>query len=356
MLVIAIIPFYTFLVTKLNSSAQQRRKTNKLICSPAMHDLCISRADDGGTYRSFVKAALTMRMESRVLSYSPSQRRVVLGIPLVLVLLTVGLSFHPRVGSRLDVCFIQREFEKPGPTRIPIGDSALHNFSVLAVWASVLVLLLLPADRYYAVFQLTYAALWFHSTYILLAALKAPLEDYACAGRHSLYPNGISGHYCYFVFVAMTVPFLWNARLRSNPQASSRLMVPAVACLLCFVIGATATLHRTIMHGYHSPRQIMLGIALGMSSHGVLERVFLGLPRQRNSIPLLLAFLCAIAVSSYALYELVWPKLTAGHALTTSHFVFHLSLWLVLIASAMKWQDELTGIEDQSEKFEPAAQ
>jgi hypothetical protein len=285
---------------------------------------------------------------ANMLSYTPDQRRVVLGIPVMLVVLTVSLALHPRFASRLDTCFIHRELERPGPTLLPIEDAALHNYSVLAVWTAMLVLLFLPHDRFLGVFQLSYSTLWFHATYILLAALKAPLEDYSCAGRHSYYPNGISGHYCYFVFVSMTVPFLWRARLQANPQASKVITTPAFACLCLYAAGAIATLYRTWMHGYHSPRQIMLGVALGMCSHALLERIFLGRPPPQDSVAVLLTILGVVAISSYSLYELVWPKLTAGHALTPSHLVFHLALWLILAGSAVKHLESKESVSSTS--------
>lgn len=277
-------------------------------------------------------------MATQSLGYSPLWRKTLLSISLALVVLTLMLSLSGHYNSRLDACFIYREKERPPPTYIPLADSALHNYSVFAVWAAMLVLLALPKWRAEGLYSLLYTALWFHVTYILLCALKAPLDDFNCAGRHRFYPNGVSGHYCYFLFVSLSAPMLARARFARNPVRPVAIVVPAVLFAIFYAVGAPTTLYRTYAHGYHSPRQIMLGSALGLASHAALERFFLcylgGDGRSPNSTMSQLAVLWASSLTSITCYYALWPLSTAGPALTVGHQYFHGIMWSAVLASA----------------------
>lgn len=266
------------------------------------------------------------------LRYDLRTRVVLAAIPLLLVLLTVTLDYNSATSTRQDTCYIRRELEKPGPTLIPLRDGPLHNYSVYVMWISMFLLALLPNSRLRALYLLTYTSIWFHITYIMLAALKAPLYDFACAGRHPMFPNGISGHYCYFIFVALTAPRYARARLRTNPNASRVILAAAAVLMTLFTIGGTATLYRTYFHGYHSPRQIALGAALGVFSHIVLD-TFEYMDNREPSIPVSLAVLLATSLTSLTSYYYVWPHQSAGDAITTGHLMFHGTLWLILLAT-----------------------
>jgi hypothetical protein len=271
------------------------------------------------------------------MAYTLLQRRVATAAPAVLLVVTLALSLHHRLSTHLDACFIYREQERPPPTYIPLGDSALHNYSVVAIWGAMLALLALPARRLPGLYALLFTALWFHVTYILLCALKAPLDDFNCAGRHRLYPNGVSGHYCYFLFVSLSAPILAGTRLRANAVQPAAVIVPAAAFFAFFAVGAPATLYRTWAHGYHSPRQILLGSALGLASHAALESFFLSRlddPRPPFGDVMEIAVLAAGSSTSLFLYNLLWPLSTAGPALTTGHMYFHAGLWFAVIAAA----------------------
>jgi hypothetical protein len=263
--------------------------------------------------------------------YTPAQRRVATYTPALLLALTLALSLHTPLSARLDACFIYRELERPPTTYIPLADSALHNCSVLAIWAAMIALLALPARRRQGLFALLYTAQWFHVTYILLCALKAPLDDFNCGGRHRLYPNGVSGHYCYFLFVSFSAPLLARARLRANAVQPAAVIAPAAAFFAAYVVGAPATLYRTWAHGYHSPRQILLGSSLGLASHAALERFFIA---GSHSPAVQLAVLAAGSVASIAVYQALWPLSTAGPALTAGHIAFHAAMWVAVLASA----------------------
>lgn len=267
------------------------------------------------------------------LSYTTNIRPILVGLAIFLVLLTVALTYHERTNSHLDACFINREVQAPGPTIIPIRDGPLHNFSVYVMWLSMFVLSILPHGRSKAIFSLTYSSIWFHSTYILLAALKAPLSDYNCAGRHKFYPNGISGHYCYFVFVSLTAARFAQARLKANQTPPIFLLSIAAFLMTLFSIGAIGTLYRTFFHGYHSVRQIFLGTSLGIFSHLGLDYTLYDNPIQYPPIrPLLTLF--ANSVSSLALYKHLWPHRAAGPAISAAQLVFHAGLWLVQLVNA----------------------
>lgn len=275
-------------------------------------------------------------MSAATSHYGLWARRALLIAPAVLVALTAMLSLHEPLNRRLDACFIYREREAHAPTLIPLGDSALHNGAVYAVWAAMLVLAVLPAQRAKGLFSLAYTSLWFHSTYILLAALKAPLLDFNCGGRHVAYPNGISGHYCYFIFVSLTAPILARARLAANPSAPMPVLLTAATLLTLYGTGAIATLYRTFAHGYHSPRQILLGSALGIFSHTTLEHFYLGADdKSAPSVALALAVVSAKSISAFALYFSLWPLASAGPAVTTGHLYFHACIWALLLACAV---------------------
>lgn len=257
----------------------------------------------------------------------------------LLVALTVFLLIIPnltyfRYGTvtRADVCYINREVEKPAPTFIPIRDGLLHDSSVFVMWVAMFTLCLLPKQRALAFFRLVYASIWFHSTYILLAALKSLLMDYNCAGRHKLYPNGISGHYCYFIFVSLTAYRLGHARLSAHPNVLKPLARLVQLLLSLFLIGAVSTLYRTYYHGYHSPRQIGLGSALGISSFVGLDYVLFP-SHEQNSVQLTVSTLLSTSLTSLALYFRWWPHGEAGPAISKGQLIFHAILWLLLFVT-----------------------
>lgn len=242
----------------------------------------------------------------------------------------------PNANSSLDACFINREIMSRPPSSkraIPLADTTLHNSSVLLLWVIIFLLCLLPNQRIWATFTAFLTTVWFHTTYILLAALKALRADFNCAGRHPFFPNGISGHYCYFVFVLLTLIRFTRARVSANPSVSTSSLLVLSALLAIFIVGAVATLYRTFFHGYHSPRQILLGTALGLVSHVTLHILHLTQPPPTLSFATALPTLVVAAANSllaFTLYFVLWPHVSAGPAITTTQVVFHLSLWAAL--------------------------
>ena len=264
-------------------------------------------------------------------------------ISVLLVLSTIIVDRSDSLNVQIDTCYIQREVEKPAKTtfQIPLRDGTLHNYSVLVIWLSMFILVLLPRERLRAAFSLSYASLWFHNTYIFLAALKAMLDDVQCAGRHNMYPNGISGHYCYFVFVTLTAHQFTQTRIKTNHSASRFMLLLVTFFMTLFSIGAFGTLYRTFFHGYHSARQIFLGTALGTMSHVLLDLVLFSDDQFWQILPLGAELSADIsraiimAANSFlclALYFKLWPHIVAGPAITNGHLLFHASMWSILIA------------------------
>lgn len=147
------------------------------------------------------------------------------------------------------------------------------------------------------------------------------------------YPNGISGHYCYFIFVALTAPLYAHSRIRMNPDASKAVLVTSATLMGLFTIGATATLYRTYFHGYHSPRQIALGAALGILSHVGLETLLF---RKEKEVIVRISMmtLAASSLTALTLYTRVWPHENAGAAIGQGQLMFHVTLWIILSVAA----------------------
>lgn len=278
-------------------------------------------------------------------AYSSSQRSALWFLPFLFLIATIVLSRHEHYNRKINACYIHRELQKPAPTWIPLGDSQLHNYSVFVMWMGMFVLAMLPQRRAYGIYSLLYASLWFHNAYIAQAPLKALLHDFNCAGRHDMYPNGISGHYCYFVYVSLTIPLLARRRLQANPHASRVLLSIAAALLLLYAVGSVATLYRTFAHGYHSLRQIFLGIACGTLAHSSLERLVYA---SDSDPPVAAQLLVQLANSfcAFSLYYALWPTETAGVAISVGQVYFHTALYAGLFASL--WFMNALGPDEKS--------
>lgn len=260
-------------------------------------------------------------------------RVTLLVVAICLVVATYVLQYRASTAARIDACFIRREIQEPPPTIIPISDSLLHNLSVAIMWMAMIILSFLPQARMDGLHSLILSSLWFHTTYILLAAMKAPLADYNCAGRHPNFPNGVSGHYCYFIFVMLTAPRFAQSRLQANPNIARSVLVPVSMLIALFTVGAVSTLYRTFFHGYHSLRQILLGAALGIVSHVTLDYFHFSTTVPSSSASKV-AFLLANSLTATSLYLRLWPHVEAGPAVGSDQLVFHLCLWFLLLITS----------------------
>lgn len=268
------------------------------------------------------------------LRYNSDFRKALLIVAFGLVVGSYVLEYSHAVAARFNACFIRREVERPPPTLIPLGDSQLHNLSVYVMWFAMFVLSILPRGRVAALHSLTLASLWFHTTYIILAAAKAPLDDYNCTGRHPNFPNGISGHYCYFIFVMLTAPRFAHMRIRANPHLPQSILILVSFLIGLFTVGAIATLYRTFFHGYHSVRQIIFGVALGLASHVALDSFHFA-PLIPSPEVTKFAFLLANSLTAVAFYLRLWPHNQAEPAIGYLQFLFHGGLWLILLVTGL---------------------
>jgi len=131
-------------------------------------------------------------------------------------------------------------------------------------------------------FGSAFLPLWYGSTYALLTALKELLGDSTCGGEKN---NGISGHFSFFFFYGVSLPFLALVLIRGNSRVSLHNVLSPKStfhfkltllslCYTVFFFGALYALSQTWGWGYHSKRQILYGIVFGLGSHLVLREVF----------------------------------------------------------------------------------
>jgi len=145
-------------------------------------------------------------------------------------------------------------------------------------------------------FGITFTLIWYVVTYLICLCGKEILADYRCGARS----NSISGHYTFHVYYFLALPYAYlsvvtyevveakkddktkKIRLpRKNPSAwfshneknfyifgiaVSRILALTLTFAV-FAITATLTLTRTLLYGYHSVRQILYGVILGIVSN-----------------------------------------------------------------------------------------
>lgn len=159
----------------------------------------------------------------------------------------------PTLSTELDECYINRVVERLALLWIPLRDGIMYNLPFYMMWSASLVLALL------GLCMPLYASARFHATCVLLSALKAPLGDMRCAGRHAKLPQ---------LNLGLNLCLSGRERLWRNTLAF-RAPLPLFAFYLgmCKICAAT-TLYRTFAHGY----QIFPGSPMGLASHNALER------------------------------------------------------------------------------------
>jgi len=281
------------------------------------------------------------------------------------------LSADHALSTTLHACVINRQAagprRPPSPLALPLGDSALHDASVTTVWAyGLLTAVGLPVERPKAVLDIALTTLWFQATYWAADAAKGALGDDRCtSARRATYPNGVSGHFCYFTFVALAVAVYTADRLTDVaatpalstvrpvtvaaapgsaaaatagvPQALLGVVAAAAGLLGLFTIGGVATLVRTYAHGYHSGRQVLLGAAAGIASYLVVDALhFCGATAPRLGVQL--AVVAAAGGGALSAYAAAWPSAVAGEeAVTGRQLVGYATAWLV-VAAVVGWE------------------
>lgn len=284
------------------------------------------------------------------------------------------LSEDHTLVTSLHACAVNRRAAgpraPPPPLSLPLGDSALHDASVAALWVyGLLTSVGLPVARAKAVLDIAITALWFQATYWAADTVKGVLGDDRCtSARRSSYPNGVSGHYCYFTFVALVVAVYTADRLAdvaADPALTARrpatgavpgtpaaatagiprqvvaVVAAAAATLGLFTIGATATLLRTYAHGYHSGRQVLLGAAAGVASAVALDALhFRAATAPRLGVRLVVV--AGVGAASLAAYSATWPSALAGEeAVTRVQLVGYAFAWAVVavvVGREWSWQ------------------
>lgn len=275
------------------------------------------------------------------------------------------LSEDHTLVTSLHACVINRQAAGPraprSPLSLPMGDSVLHDASVATLWVYALLTAVgLPVARAKAVLDIAISALWFQATYWAADAVKGFLRDDRCtSARRSTYPNGVSGHYCYFLFASLVVAIYTADRLvdvAAHPATATRrpatgaapgtpaaatagipgrvvaVLAASATALGLFAIGATTTLLRTYAHGYHSGRQVLLGAAAGVASALALDALhFRAATAPRLGVRL--AVVAAVGAASLAAYTATWPSALAGEeAVTRVQVVGYTAAWAVVAA------------------------
>lgn len=114
------------------------------------------------------------------------------------------------------------------------------------------------------------ALVWFQAGYFAVALVRVWDADTTC-GTHA---NGISGHYLYYVYYAAlfwlhvrhtTVPVAvpsGSSSARASAAAAHALRALLEVLRAAYTVCALAVLHTTYAGGFHSLRQVLLGLLL----------------------------------------------------------------------------------------------
>lgn len=113
------------------------------------------------------------------------------------------------------------------------------------------------------------ALVWFQAGYFAVALVRVWDADTTC-GTHA---NGISGHYLYYVYYAAlfwlhvrhtttTTAAAGTATTASTVAVARVLRVVLEALRVAYTVCALAVLHTTYAGGFHSLRQVVLGLLL----------------------------------------------------------------------------------------------
>jgi len=149
-----------------------------------------------------------------------------------------------------------------------------------------------------ALYLLVYMASWYHVSWGFVIFLKKYLNDFTC----NIHENSVSGHYHFFVFSILTIPFVFffmKHHVHSIREHERGLKIREISFYvlyaLLFVISIFCLLE-TYQHGYHSLRQILYGTFLAVISHFLFINVVLHVyqPSNRTKTALVLLFLFLI--------------------------------------------------------------
>lgn len=111
--------------------------------------------------------------------------------------------------------------------------------------------------------------------YCFLVFLKEYLADTTC---NELKANSVSGHFFFYTFHMLTLPYIWRTSLwpiDSEAPSSDAEEVPHKPIIMfglrtsyfAFILVGLWTLYRTVAYGYHSLGQCLNGILFGLMLH-----------------------------------------------------------------------------------------
>lgn len=204
-----------------------------------------------------------------------------------------------------------------------------------------------------AIFLTLFTVSWYHISWGFLLFFKQYLNDVTC----NIHPNSVSGHYHYFVFSMLTLPFLFTflsheqqkdslmngkkkSRSGSSTSGSSGGIVVTIDkfCLrremafftiygILFLLSILCMIE-TYSDGYHSLRQIIYGSTLAVVSHVlfmyVLTHIYLPNDKIRSAGILGLLFVVMIicnSVTGTVLKVLLINVVGLGLTALAAHFI-----------------------------------
>eukprot|EP00871_Galdieria_phlegrea_P000643 jgi/Galph1/157/GphlegSOOS_G5000.1 len=276
-------------------------------------------------------------------------RGIYLSVGILLLLRIILLSPWKDL---LDVCVVDRAVDSLPPVNtflLPLRDTVLHNLTVLLLWLLLGVFVITFPHKTAGIFLVSFTSIWFHLTYWFLVLLKGWLDDASCSfGRFLGQPNSISGHYCYFMFCFLGLNTLSRIRQQFDEKIVTTKTVkvsffakvqPLLANYLyyAFVIGAVTTVYRTLLHGYHSLRQVLYGVFLGVSSHAVMETVVFDLLMKPRGTCYVLWILFVLSPLLLFFSTLFWPFPVFGYPIGTTQVLGHGLNWFVLLVTRKAW-------------------
>ncbi|KAA8492810.1 hypothetical protein FVE85_9082 [Porphyridium purpureum] len=228
-----------------------------------------------------------------------------------------------------------------------VPDNVLNHVAVACMWLTALGIACMasvrsrPAHRRWAPwFELAFAVLWFHASYWFLYVAKAWLGDVNCnSARAPFYPNGVSGHYAYFGFCSLGLPVFFAAHLQTSQRHERRQNEKTNAFFsalylvaMVYALTSSITLYRTYAHGYHSARQVLLGVATAILSHvSLLEMLGSDTVAPLHKCAILALFTACGFMGTRS----TWPVEAArGPAIGNVQLLVQVSMWSIVILCA----------------------
>jgi len=173
-----------------------------------------------------------------------------------------------------DSCYVDR-FSPSAPK----ADAALTVVLLYGSYALVLLICALASLRQRInVLKSCYMMAMNLGGYCLLVFLKEFFMDTTCNQNKG---NGVSGHFAFYVFHLLTLPYLWidsgwpiegepgseKALAAERRKKSKPLLFGIHVTYFVFAVASVWTLYRTLVFGYHSLGQSLNGALFGLGMH-----------------------------------------------------------------------------------------